>query len=38
MSYKSEIIKLIKDLDEEKERKFLSQILIMIKTHLMGRR
>ncbi len=38
MSYKSKIIKLIKDLDEEKEKKFLSQILIMIKTHFMGRR
>lgn len=36
MNYKKEIIKLISGLDEEKEKKFLSQILMMIKTHLWG--
>lgn len=38
MSDKSEVLRLIKKLDENKEKKFISQILIMIKTHLMGRR
>ncbi len=38
MSYKREIITLIESLDEEKEMKFLSQILMMIKTHIWGRR
>ena len=38
MSDKSEVIKLIQKLDEEKEKKFITQILIMIKTHLLGRR
>lgn len=38
MSYKREIIKLIESIDEEKEKSFLSQILIMIKTHMVGRR
>lgn len=37
MNYKEEIIILIGKLDEEKEQKFLSQILIMIKTHMMGK-
>lgn len=37
MSDKSEVIKLIQKLDEEKEKKFINQILIMIKTHLLGR-
>jgi hypothetical protein len=35
---KSEVLKLIQKLDEEKEKKFITQILIMIKTHLLGRR
>ncbi len=35
MNNKDEIIILIGKLDEEKENKFLSQILIMIKTHMM---
>ncbi len=34
MSDKSEVLRLIKKLDEDKEKKFISQILIMIKTHL----
>ncbi len=38
MSDKSEVLKLIQKLDEEKEKKFITQILIMIKTHLLGRR
>ena len=38
MSNKSEVLKLIQKLDEKKEQKFISQILIMIKTHLLGRR
>lgn len=38
MKYKEEIIILIGKLDEAKEQKFLSQILIMIKAHIMGRR
>lgn len=38
MDYKREIIMLIQELDGEKEKRFLSQILIMIKTHIMGRR
>lgn len=38
MSDKSEVLRLIKKLDEDKEKKFISQILIMIKTHLLGRR
>ncbi len=37
MKYKEEIIILIGKLDEVKEQKFLSQILIMIKTHIMSR-
>lgn len=37
MNLKSEIIILIGKLDEKKEQRFLSQILIMIKTHMMGR-
>lgn len=37
MSSKEEIIKLIEKIDEEKEKTFLSQILIMIKTHMVGR-
>ncbi len=36
MNNKDEIIILIGKLDAEKENKFLSQILIMIKTHMMG--
>lgn len=35
---KSEVLKLIQKLDEEKEKKFITQILIMIKTYLLGRR
>ncbi len=35
---KNEVLKLIQKLDEEKEKKFITQILIMIKTHLLGRR
>ncbi len=35
MKNKDEIIILIGKFDEEKESKFLSQILIMIKTHMM---
>ena len=31
MSDKSEVLRLIKKLDEDKEKKFISQILIMIK-------
>ena len=38
MSDKSEVLKLIQKLDEEKEKKFITQILIMIKSHLLGRR
>lgn len=38
MSYKRDIIKFIAVIDEEKEETFLSQILIMIKTHMVGRR
>lgn len=38
MSDKSEVLRLIQKLDEDKEKKFISQILIMIKTHLLGRR
>ena len=38
MDYKRQIIMLIQEMDGEKERRFLSQILIMIKTHIMGRR
>ncbi len=38
MNNKSEVLKLIQKLDEEKEKKFITQILIMIKTHLLGRR
>lgn len=38
MNYIREIIKLIEELDEEKEKTFLSQILVMIKTHMVGRR
>ncbi len=34
MSDKSEVLRLIKKLDEDKEKKFIAQILIMIKTHL----
>lgn len=34
MNYKEAIISLIGKLDAEKESKFLSQILIMIKTHI----
>lgn len=34
MNDKSEVLKLIQKLDEEKEKKFIIQILIMIKTHL----
>ncbi len=37
MSDKSEVIKLIQKLDDEREKKFIIQILIMIKTHLSGR-
>ena len=37
MNLKDEIIILISRLDEERESKFLSQLLIMIKTHMMGR-
>ena len=37
MDYKKEIIKLINKMDAEKEKKFLAQILIMIKTHLKSR-
>ena len=33
-----EIIMLIGKMDEENDMKFLSQILIMIKTHMMGKR
>lgn len=36
MNNKEAIIIHIAKLDEEKENKFLSQILIMIKTHMMG--
>lgn len=38
MSNKSEVLRLIQKLDEDKEKKFITQILIMIKTHLLGRR
>lgn len=38
MSDKSEVLRLIQKLDEDKEKKFITQILIMIKTHLLGRR
>lgn len=38
MGYKRDIMKFIAAIDEEKEEIFLSQILIMIKTHLVGRR
>lgn len=38
MNYKKEIIKIIESMNEEKEMIFLSQILIMIKTHMVGRR
>lgn len=34
MNYKQEIIKLIEDIDKENEKTFLSQIYIMIKTHI----
>lgn len=37
MNYKREIIKLIENINEEKEKSFLTQILIMIKTHMVGR-
>lgn len=37
MNYKREIIELIENINEEKERPFLAQILIMIKTHMAGR-
>ncbi len=37
MDYKKEIIRLINEIDGKKEKKFLSQILIMIKTHMAGR-
>ena len=37
MNYKREIIKLIENIDEEKEKTFLTQILIMIKNHIKGR-
>ena len=37
MNYKREIIKLIENIDEEKEKTFLAQILIMIKPHMKGR-
>lgn len=37
MKYKEEIIILIGKLDEKKEQRFLSQILTMIKTHMMGK-
>lgn len=37
MNYKREIIKLIENINEEKEKSFLAQILIMIKTHMVGR-
>lgn len=38
MSDKSEVLRLIQKLDEDKEKKFITQILIMIRTHLLGRR
>lgn len=38
MNYKREIIKLIENINEEKEKSFLVQILVMIKTHMVGRR
>ncbi len=38
MNNKMEIIMLIGKMDEENDMKFLSQILIMIKTHMMGKR
>ncbi len=38
MSDKSEVLKLIQKLDEEKEKKFITQILIMIQTHRLSRR
>ena len=34
----SDLSGFIQKLDEEKEKKFITQILIMIKTHLLGRR
>jgi hypothetical protein len=34
MNYKEQIIKLVESMDEVAERRFLAQILIMIKTHL----
>lgn len=38
MNYKKEIIKIIESMNEETEMLFLSQLLMMIKTHMVGRR